>query len=49
MEFRDLAYFQVIAEAGHLGRAAQQVGRTQPALTKCIRRLDWDSRRRAVP
>src|SRR6185437_720241 len=40
MELRDLAYFQAIAEIGHLGRAAEQLGRTQPALTKCIRRLE---------
>lgn len=40
MELRDLAYFQAIAETGHLGRAAEQLGRTQPALTKCIRRLE---------
>ena len=42
MELRDLAYFQAIAEAGHLGRAADMLGRTQPALTKCIRRLEAD-------
>lgn len=40
MELRDLAYFQAIAETGHLGRAADMLGRTQPALTKCIRRLE---------
>lgn len=40
MELRDLTYFQTIAEVGHLGRAAEQLGRTQPALTKCIRRLE---------
>src|ERR1700761_8752959 len=40
MELRDLAYFQAIAEAGHLGRAADQLGRPQPALTKCVRRLE---------
>ena len=40
LDLRDLRYFQCIAEVGHLGRAAQQLGRTQPALTKCIRRLE---------
>jgi DNA-binding transcriptional LysR family regulator len=40
VELRDLAYFQAIAETGHLGRAGEQLGRTQPALTKCIRRLE---------
>ena len=40
MDIRDLAYFETIAQAGHLGRAADRLGRTQPALTKCIRRLE---------
>ena len=40
MDVRDLAYFVTIAETGHLRRAADQLGRTQPALTKCIRRLE---------
>lgn len=40
MDIRDLAYFETIADAGHLGRAAEKLGRTQPALTKCIRRLE---------
>ena len=40
MDIRDLAYFVTIAETGHLGRAADILGRTQPALTKCIQRLE---------
>ncbi|ACL62451.1 LysR family transcriptional regulator [Methylobacterium nodulans] len=40
MDLRDLAYFEVIADLGHLGRAAERLGRTQPALTKCIQRLE---------
>ena len=40
MDLRDLAYFEKIVETGHLGRAAEHVGRTKPALTKCIRRLE---------
>lgn len=40
MDLRDLAYFEKIAEFGHLGRAADDVGRTKPALSKCIRRLE---------
>jgi len=40
LDLRDLAYFEVIAETGHLGRAADRLGRTQPALTKCIQRLE---------
>ena len=30
MDVRDLAYFVTIAETGHLRRAADQLGRTQP-------------------
>jgi len=40
LDLRDLAYFEVIAETGHLGRAADRLGRTQPALTKCVQRLE---------
>ncbi|WP_063840129.1 LysR family transcriptional regulator [Bradyrhizobium sp. LTSP885] len=40
MNIRDLEYFVAIAEEGHLGRAAMRVGRSQPTLTKCIRRLE---------
>lgn len=40
MEIRDLEYFDVIARTENLGNAAEIVGRTKPALTKCIRRLE---------
>lgn len=40
MDLRDLAYFEAIADLGHLGRAADMLHRTKPALTKCIRRLE---------
>lgn len=40
MDLRDLTYFEVIADLGHMGRAADKLGRTQPALTKCIQRLE---------
>jgi DNA-binding transcriptional LysR family regulator len=40
MDLRDLTYFETIAELGHLGRAAEQLGRSQPALTKSIQRLE---------
>lgn len=40
LELRDLRYFEVIAETGHLGRAAKKLFRTQPALTGCVRRLE---------
>ena len=39
-DLRDLRYFQTIAEFGHLGRASDQLGRSQPALTKCVHRLE---------
>lgn len=40
LHLRDLRFFETVAELGHLGRAAQEVGRSQPALTKCIQRLE---------
>lgn len=40
MDFRDLAYFETMAELGHLGQAAEKLCRTQSALSKCIRRLE---------
>jgi DNA-binding transcriptional LysR family regulator len=39
MDLRDLRYFEVIAKLEHMGKAAAQLHRTQPALTVCIRRL----------
>jgi DNA-binding transcriptional LysR family regulator len=44
VDFRDLAYFEVIADLGHMGRAAERLGRTQPALTKCVQRLETEVR-----
>src|SRR6478609_8832206 len=40
MELRDIEYFAVIAEHGHLGRAADTLGLSQPALSKSLRRLE---------
>lgn len=40
MDFRDLKYFEVIAEEGHIGRASERLYKSQPALTKCIDRLE---------
>src|SRR5437764_4202543 len=40
MELRDLEYFAVIAEHGHLGRAADALHLSQPALSKSLRRLE---------
>ncbi|MGJ7916548.1 LysR family transcriptional regulator [Massilia sp. LXY-6] len=42
MDFRDLKYFEMIATEGSLARAAERLHRTQPALTKCIDRLEDD-------
>lgn len=40
MDLRDLRYFETIARLEHLGKASEQLHRTQPALTECIRRLE---------
>jgi DNA-binding transcriptional LysR family regulator len=40
MDLRDLRYFETIAELQHVGRAAERLHRTQPALTSCVRRLE---------
>ena len=40
LDLRDLRYFETIAELGHLGRAAERLSLTQPALTRCVRRLE---------
>ena len=42
IDLRDLRYFEIIAEQSHLGRAATLLHRSQPALTKCIRRIEED-------
>lgn len=40
VNLRDLGYFEVVAELGHLGQAAERLGRSQPALSKCMQRLE---------
>ena len=40
MNLRDLNYFETIAELEHLGRAADRLHKTQPALSECLRRLE---------
>ncbi|MCU1732652.1 MULTISPECIES: LysR family transcriptional regulator [unclassified Pseudomonas] len=40
MDLRDLTYFETIADLGHLGRAAEKLNRSQPALSKSIQRLE---------
>jgi|GEM_PF-860348 len=40
MDFRDIEYFAVLAEHGHVGRAAESLGLSQPALSLSLRRLE---------
>lgn len=39
-QLRDIEYFSVVAEHGNLGRAAEALGLSQPALSKSLRRLE---------
>jgi DNA-binding transcriptional LysR family regulator len=39
-QLRDIEYFSVVAEHGHLGRAADALRLTQPALSKSLHRLE---------
>jgi len=40
LNLRDLRYFEIAAQTENLGRAAEAIARSQPALTKAIRRLE---------
>ena len=40
LDLRDLRYFEAIADAGHVGRAAHAIHRSQPTLTGAIRRIE---------
>ena len=42
MDMRDLRYFEVTAQLEHVAKAAAQLHRSQPAITKSIRRLEAD-------
>lgn len=39
-DLRDLRYFEAIADAGNVGRAARAMHRSQPTLTGAVRRLE---------
>jgi len=39
-QLRDIEYFSAVAEHGNLGRAAEALGLSQPALSKSLRRLE---------
>jgi DNA-binding transcriptional LysR family regulator len=39
-QLRDIEYFSLVAEHGNLGRAAEALGLSQPALSKSLRRLE---------
>jgi DNA-binding transcriptional LysR family regulator len=40
MDLRDLEYFEVVAELQHVGKAAERLHLSQPAVTGCLRRLE---------
>lgn len=40
MDFRDIEYFAVLAKHAHVGRAAEALGLSQPALSLSLRRLE---------
>lgn len=40
LEVRDIEYFAAVASHGNVGRAAEQLGMSQPALSKSLRRLE---------
>ncbi|WP_086553597.1 LysR family transcriptional regulator [Acetobacter sp. DmW_043] len=40
LDSRDLRYFEVIAGLGHVRAAAEQLNLSQPAVSKCIARLE---------
>ena len=48
MDLRDIEYFAVIAEHGHLGRAAEALGLGQPALSVSLRRLEKSAEAKLV-
>lgn len=43
MQIQDFEYLLAVAGHGHLGRAAQALGISQPAMTKAVRRIETDA------
>ena len=48
MDLRDVEYFAVVAQYGHLGRAAEALGLGQPALSMSLRRLEESAQAKLV-
>jgi len=48
MDLRDIEYFAVLAEHGHVGRAAEALGLGQPALSMSLRRLERSAQTKLV-
>lgn len=48
MDLRDLEYFAVVAQHGHLGRASEALGLGQPALSMSLRRLEKSAQAKLV-
>jgi DNA-binding transcriptional LysR family regulator len=48
MELRDIEYFAVMAKHGNVRRAADALGLSPPALSKCLRRLEKSLQARIV-
>ncbi len=42
MRLEDLNYFVAVAQAGQVARAAEEMGQSQPALTKAVQRLEQE-------
>jgi DNA-binding transcriptional LysR family regulator len=48
MDLRDIEYFAVVAQHGHVGRAAEALGLGQPALSMSLRRLEKSAQAKLV-
>jgi DNA-binding transcriptional LysR family regulator len=48
VDLRDLEYFALIAQHGHLGRASEALGLGQPALSMSLRRLEKSAQAKLV-